>query len=149
MPVETVDRLAQELNAEAEAVRADVDQYFQNLLASPGDSRDRLYEVMRHAAIGGGKRLRPLLTVAASRLFATDRMRALRVGSMQLERVMQGAHGAVDVSAQDVAGDLDRRRRNDLRLDALVVQHCEHLRRDSRMAFHAGADEADLAQVVA
>ena len=28
---------------------------------------------MRHAAIGGGKRLRPLLTVAASRLFAIDR----------------------------------------------------------------------------
>jgi farnesyl diphosphate synthase len=80
MPVETVDRLAQELSAEAEAVRADVDQYFQNLLASPGDSRDRLYEAMRHAAIGGGKRLRPLLTVAASRLFAIDRMRALRVG---------------------------------------------------------------------
>jgi farnesyl diphosphate synthase len=35
---------------------------------------------MRHAAIGGGKRLRPLLTVAASRLFAIDRGRALRVG---------------------------------------------------------------------
>ena len=31
-------------------------------------------------AIGGGKRLRPLLTVAASRLFAIDRERALRVG---------------------------------------------------------------------
>jgi farnesyl diphosphate synthase len=35
---------------------------------------------MRHAAIGGGKRLRPLLTVAASRLFAIDANRALRVG---------------------------------------------------------------------
>ena len=35
---------------------------------------------MRHAAIGGGKRLRPLLTVGASRLFAIDRNRALRVG---------------------------------------------------------------------
>jgi farnesyl diphosphate synthase len=28
---------------------------------------------MRHAAIGGGKRLRPLLTIAAARLFAIDR----------------------------------------------------------------------------
>ena len=45
-----------------------------------GDSRELLYEAMRHAAIGGGKRLRPLLTVAASRLFAIDRERALRVG---------------------------------------------------------------------
>ena len=35
---------------------------------------------MRHAAIGGGKRLRPLLTIAASRLFAIDPARALRVG---------------------------------------------------------------------
>src|SRR5256885_4871652 len=35
---------------------------------------------MRHAAIGGGKRLRPLITVAASRLFALDARRALRVG---------------------------------------------------------------------
>jgi farnesyl diphosphate synthase len=80
MPVETVDRLAQELEAEAGRVREDVDHYFQSLLAPTGDSRERLYEAMRHAAIGGGKRLRPLLTVAASRLFAIDRMCALRVG---------------------------------------------------------------------
>ena len=50
------------------------------MLAPTGDSRERLYEAMRHAAIGGGKRLRPLLTVAASRLFAIDPARALRVG---------------------------------------------------------------------
>ena len=80
MPVETVDRLAQELNAESTRVHADVDAFFAELLAPPGDSRDRLYEAMQHAAIGGGKRLRPLLTIAASRLFAIDRMRALRVG---------------------------------------------------------------------
>jgi farnesyl diphosphate synthase len=35
---------------------------------------------MRFAAIGGGKRLRPLLTIAAAQLFAIDRERALRVG---------------------------------------------------------------------
>jgi farnesyl diphosphate synthase len=80
MPVETIERLAEELNAEAARVRADVDDFFGQLLASTGDSRDRLYEAMRHAAIGGGKRLRPLLTIAASRLFAIDRMRALRAG---------------------------------------------------------------------
>ena len=80
MPVETVDRLAQELDAEARRVRADVDSFFARLLAPPGDNRERLFEAMRHAAIGGGKRLRPLLTVAASRLFAIDRNRALRVG---------------------------------------------------------------------
>ena len=80
MSVETVDRLSDELNAESARVRADVDAFFAQLLAPTGDSRDRLYEAMRHAAIGGGKRLRPLLTVAASRLFAIDRVRALRVG---------------------------------------------------------------------
>jgi len=80
MPVETVDRLAQELDAEARRVRADVDSFFAELLAPTSDSRERLFEAMRHAAIGGGKRLRPLLTVAASRLFAIDRNRALRVG---------------------------------------------------------------------
>src|SRR5437868_3521629 len=80
MPVETIDRLAEELNAEAARVRADVDDFFGRLLAPTGDNRDRLYEAMRHASIGGGKRLRPLLTVAAARLFAIDRLRALRVG---------------------------------------------------------------------
>lgn len=80
MPVETVDRLAEELSAEGAKVRADVDNFFAKLLAPTGDSRERLYEAMRHAAIGGGKRLRPLLTIAASRLFAIDPERALRVG---------------------------------------------------------------------
>ena len=80
MPVETIDRLAGELEAEAKAVSADVDRFFARLLSPTGDSRERFYEAMRHAAIGGGKRLRPLLTVAASRLFAIDRERAVRVG---------------------------------------------------------------------
>ncbi|MFL6829271.1 MAG: polyprenyl synthetase family protein, partial [Sphingomicrobium sp.] len=80
MPVETVDRLAEELKAESARVRAEVDNFFAKLLAPPGDNRDRLYEAMRHAAIGGGKRLRPLLTMASSRLFAIDPNRALRVG---------------------------------------------------------------------
>src|SRR3954449_12384294 len=80
MPVETIDRLAQELDAEAAHVRADVDAFFAKTLAPTGDNRERLFEAMRHAAIGGGKRLRPLLTVGASRLFAIVRNRAVRVG---------------------------------------------------------------------
>src|SRR5258708_36341596 len=80
MPVETIDRLAQELDAEARRVRASVDNFFARLLAPTGDSRERLFEAMRHAAIGGGKRHRPLLTVAASRLLAVDPNRAVRVG---------------------------------------------------------------------
>ena len=72
MPVETVDRLADQLKSEAARVRADIDNFFARLLAPTGDGRERLYEAMRHAAIGGGKRLRPLLTIAASQLFAID-----------------------------------------------------------------------------
>jgi len=80
MPVETVDRLESELDAEAARVSAEVDDFFDQLLPPTDDSRGRLYEAMRHAAIGGGKRLRPLLTIAASKLFAIARERALRVG---------------------------------------------------------------------
>lgn len=71
-------------NLLAEALRqiaADVDAEFDQLLMLPGDSRDRLYAAMRHAAIGGGKRLRPLLVTATASLFHVDRDVALRVGT--------------------------------------------------------------------
>lgn len=81
MSVELVDGTRLDLEAEADRVSAQVDDFFSRLLESPSDSRDRLFEAMRHAAIGGGKRLRPLLTVAASRLFGIDEEQALRVAS--------------------------------------------------------------------
>jgi len=59
----------------------DIDQQFDVLLQLPGDARDRLYAAMRHAAIGGGKRLRPLLVTATAALFHVDRAVALRVGT--------------------------------------------------------------------
>jgi farnesyl diphosphate synthase len=59
---------------------AAVDRGFEALLPVPPDGRARLYEAMRYAVIGGGKRLRPLLVVAASRLFKVDPERALRAG---------------------------------------------------------------------
>ena len=61
-------------------IKRDVDALFEALLASPPDGRATLYEAMRYAAIGGGKRLRPLLVVAACGLYHVDRQRALRVG---------------------------------------------------------------------
>jgi farnesyl diphosphate synthase len=81
MAVETIDRLASELDAESSRISAEVDDFFSRLLAPTGDARDPLYRAMRHAAIGGGKRLRPMLTCAAARLFAIDPERALRVGA--------------------------------------------------------------------
>jgi farnesyl diphosphate synthase len=61
-------------------VAAEIDARFERLLASPGDPRDLLYEAMRHAAIGGGKRLRPLLIYASSRLFNVAEESAYRAG---------------------------------------------------------------------
>ena len=58
----------------------DVDRLFDIALEVPADPRERLFRAMRHAAIGGGKRLRPLLVTAACDLFHVDRGRALRVG---------------------------------------------------------------------
>lgn len=68
------------LKPSLEEVGAEIDRLFDSLLAVPADSRSGLYQAMRHAAIGGGKRLRPLLVTAACALFHVDRARALRVG---------------------------------------------------------------------
>ncbi|UNU41702.1 polyprenyl synthetase family protein [Sphingopyxis sp. YF1] len=65
---------------QAEVVR-DIDRLFDRLLAVPDDPRARLYDAMRHAAIGGGKRLRPLLVRAAGDLFHVDPAPSLRVGA--------------------------------------------------------------------
>jgi farnesyl diphosphate synthase len=62
-----------------DAIGAAVDERFDRLLPVPPDARAPLYEAMRHAVIGGGKRMRPLLVVAACDLFHVDRERALRV----------------------------------------------------------------------
>jgi farnesyl diphosphate synthase len=78
MPISSVDTsLLGEAMAE---VAADVDRRFDALLAVPDDARAELYKAMRHAAIDGGKRLRPLLVHATARLFAVDRECAGRVG---------------------------------------------------------------------
>ncbi len=63
-------------------VRAEIDAFLSELLAVPPDPRARLYEAMRYAAIGGGKRLRPL--ARRRRLGAVPhraRERAVRVGA--------------------------------------------------------------------
>ena len=81
MATDVMTPLAVDLDAEAASVSGEVDTLFASLLRLPGDGRDRLYSAMVHAAVGGGKRLRPLLTVAAARLFGIDRARALRAGA--------------------------------------------------------------------
>ena len=67
------------LEVALEQVGAEIDRAFEPLLAVPPDPRARLYEAMRYAAIGGGKRIRPLLVTAGCNLFHVARERALRV----------------------------------------------------------------------
>ncbi|MEP7349660.1 MAG: polyprenyl synthetase family protein [Sphingorhabdus sp.] len=62
-------------------IATDIDREFDQLLALPGDPRDRLYTAMRHATMGGGKRLRPLLVTATASLFHVGRDVALRIGT--------------------------------------------------------------------
>ncbi|MEQ6333506.1 farnesyl diphosphate synthase [Sphingobium sp. MK2] len=68
------------LTSRSRDVAARIDHGFDLLLPVPDDARARLYEAMRHAAIGGGKRLRPLLVEATCDLFNIARESALRVG---------------------------------------------------------------------
>jgi farnesyl diphosphate synthase len=69
------------LTESMDAIAKDIDRAFDLLLPVPEDPRARLYEAMRHAAIGGGKRMRPLLVIAACDLFHVDRVAAMRVAT--------------------------------------------------------------------
>ncbi len=61
------------LDAAIADVSAEIDRQFDLLLAVPEDPRADLYAAMRHAAMNGGKRLRPLLVFATATLFDVDR----------------------------------------------------------------------------
>ncbi len=61
------------LEAAIADVSVEIDRQFDMLLAIPDDARGDLYRAMRHAAMGGGKRLRPLLVFATAALFDVDR----------------------------------------------------------------------------
>ena len=66
------------LQAALKEVAAEMDRRFDALLPVPDDPRADLYRAMRHATIGGGKRLRPLLVFATARLFDVARDAAAR-----------------------------------------------------------------------
>src|SRR3954468_15876716 len=59
---------------------ARMDSMFEALLPLPDAPHARLYEAIRHATIGGGKRLRPLLVLLSGRLFGVAEESALRAG---------------------------------------------------------------------
>lgn len=61
-------------------VQRDVDAAFDAILRVPQDARSRLVEAMRYAAIGGGKRVRPLLLVTVAEMYGGSRQAAVRAG---------------------------------------------------------------------
>ncbi|WDA40559.1 polyprenyl synthetase family protein [Erythrobacter sp. BLCC-B19] len=62
-------------------VQSEIDSLFDALLPVPDDTSARLVEAMRYAAIGGGKRVRPLLVCSTAALFGVSRDAALRAGA--------------------------------------------------------------------
>ena len=75
------DILALSLDSAIARVAEEVDAAFDSLLAVPDDSRAPLFHAMRHASIGGGKRLRPLLLTATAAIFNVGRSHAVRAGT--------------------------------------------------------------------
>ncbi len=69
------------LAADMARVQRAIDTSFDALLLAPTDTRVRLAEAMRYAAIGGGKRLRPLLLSATATLHGVGFDSAVRAGT--------------------------------------------------------------------
>ena len=69
------------LNDALARIQREIDAKFDALLPLPADPRSRLIEAMRYAAIGGGKRLRPLLLTATADMYLVDRDTAVRAGA--------------------------------------------------------------------
>ncbi len=66
------------LAAGARAVESELDRL---LPSAQGAPERQLFEAMRYAALGGGKRLRPFLVVAGAELFGAPKAQSVRVGA--------------------------------------------------------------------
>jgi farnesyl diphosphate synthase len=58
-----------------------VDQELENLLPAVPELEHRLFDAMRYAVLGGGKRLRPFLVIAGGEIFDLELARCLRVAA--------------------------------------------------------------------
>jgi len=70
-------KLQQALNAVSESL----DIHLSHFMAVPEDSRARLFEAMRYAAINSGKRIRPLLVTETAGLFNVSHDCSMRVAA--------------------------------------------------------------------
>lgn len=66
----------------AQAVALAVEEELDAILPKPAESDDaRLFEAMRYSVFAGGKRVRPLLILAANNIFGGNKKRAIRVAA--------------------------------------------------------------------
>ena len=76
------------------------DSLLERLLLVPPGLEARVYEAMRYAALGPGKRLRPFLVLASARLFGVNRQCALQVaGAVEMVHAYSLVHD--DLPAMD------------------------------------------------
>jgi len=76
-----VDSKGARLHMALATIQTDIDEAFDRLLPVPDDTRARLFEAMRYAAIGGGKRVRPLLLCATATMLNVSREAAVLAGA--------------------------------------------------------------------
>jgi farnesyl diphosphate synthase len=69
------------LNTHMLEAASDVEQTLDKLLMLEGDPEDRVIEAMRHATLGGGKRVRPFLVLTCAAMFDVVRPSALRAAA--------------------------------------------------------------------
>ena len=73
--------MAQDFNTWMQGVQADVERALENYLPAASAVPAKLHEAMRYTALGGGKRVRPLLAYASGDLFGGDAQALARVAS--------------------------------------------------------------------
>src|SRR5205823_7811112 len=93
-------------------------------------------------------RIATLPTAPVAPITATRASRICALLGVDPELVVNRLHGALDLGRAYDAGDADRRRGDDLDVDACLREGFEHASGDSRVALHSGSDERDLRDLV-
>ncbi|HJM92061.1 MAG: polyprenyl synthetase family protein [Alphaproteobacteria bacterium] len=70
-----------DFNAMLDKAAEAVDQELANLLPEGRELEHRLFDAMRHAVLGGGKRLRPFLVIASGEIFDMEMEQCLRTAA--------------------------------------------------------------------
>ena len=116
----------------------------------PGSSRSARMLAHHRADLTGGARRRRRHARSAPLIGRCLRRRRPSASSLgaELERVVHGAHGGVEVGVAADDRDADLRGGDHLDVDAGLGERREERRRHARVRAHAGADQRQLADVV-